>query len=94
MKDEKKVYKKNKDFVTRQIDKDMILMPIYKTNKDINEMYTLNETAADMWELIDGKKTVKDMCDDMSKKYDVARDKLEADVEEFIKDMKEIKAIQ
>jgi hypothetical protein len=50
----KKVFNKNKDFVTREIDDELILMPIYSTNKDINEMYTLNESAAKMWSLVDG----------------------------------------
>lgn len=89
----KKVYRKNKDIVSREIDNEMILMPIYKTNKEINEMYTLNETAAKMWELIDGKRTVTQITDELCGKYGMPRERIETDLEELLKDMKTIKAI-
>ena len=69
MKKWNKVYKRNEDIVSRQIDDEMILMPIYKTNKDINEMYTLNETAAEMWNSIDGEITVRGIIKKMSGKH-------------------------
>ena len=93
MKDASTIYRKNKDFVARQIDNDMILMPIYKTNNDINEMYTLNESAACMWNLIDGKKTKAKILDELSSQYDVSQEKLQKDFDEFIKDMKQIQAV-
>ena len=88
-----KVYSKTKDIVSREIDNEMILMPIYKNNTDINEMYTLNETAASMWGLIDGKRTLSDIADEMTKSYEVSKDEIEKDLLEFIKDMKDIKAV-
>lgn len=90
----KKVYKKNKDIVSREIDDEMILMPIYKTNKDINEMYTLNESAKDMWDLLDGTRTLEKITDEICAKYSAPREKVTADLEEFINDLKEIKAIE
>ncbi|MGB2705586.1 MAG: PqqD family protein [Candidatus Omnitrophota bacterium] len=90
-----KVYRKNEDIVSREIDNELILMPIYKTNKDINEMYTLNETAGDMWDCIDGETTLGEIRDELCAHFkDVTREKLEADLEEFIADMKKIKAIK
>ena len=90
-----KVYKKNEDMVSREIDNELILMPIYKTNKDINEMYTMNQTAAKMWDLINGENTLKDVADELCVSYGaMSREKLEADLEEFVTDMKKIKAIK
>jgi hypothetical protein len=88
-----KVYNKNKDFVTREIDDELILMPIYNTNKDINQMYTLNESAAKMWSLIDGANTVEVIVKNVSEEYDADAQQIEKDVQEFVKDMLEIKAI-
>jgi len=89
-----KVYKKNQDIVSREIDDELILMPIYKRKKDINEMYTLNETASEMWKLIDGKRSVDDILREMVNTYKASSETIEKDLLEFIKDMKEIKAIE
>lgn len=89
-----KVYKKSSNMVSREIDNEMILMPIYKTDKAIGEMYTLNKTAAKMWELINGKRKLKDIADELSSKYKASRRSIESGLEEFIKDMRDIKAIK
>ncbi len=94
MKDSEKIYKKNNDMVSREIDNEMILMPIYKASKHINEMYTLNDTAADMWRLVDGSRTLGKIVDELCAKYDGPRETIEQEVEELVKDMKEIKAIE
>lgn len=94
MKKLEKVYKKNQDIVSREIDDELILMPIYKRKKDINEMYTLNETASEMWKLIDGKRSVDDILREMVNTYKASSETIEKDLLEFIKDMKEIKAIE
>lgn len=89
-----KVYKKSSNMVSREIDNEMILMPIYKTDKAISEMYTLNKSATRMWELISGRRRLKDIADELCAKYKAPRKRIETDLEEFIKDMKEIKAIR
>ncbi|GAG05978.1 unnamed protein product, partial [marine sediment metagenome] len=48
------VLRKNPDMVTRVIDDETILLPIYKTSDEINCIYTLNKVASRVWELIDG----------------------------------------
>ncbi|MDD4293977.1 MAG: PqqD family protein [Candidatus Omnitrophica bacterium] len=94
MVDKNKIYSKNKDIVTREIDDELILMPIYKTNSEINKMYTLNETAAFMWDKIDGKNTVSEIINMLIGRYEgVNEEELSADFQEFIADMKSIKAI-
>jgi len=89
-----KIYRKNPDIVSREIDNEMILVPVYRTSKDINEMYTLNRTARDIWNMVDGKNTITDINRKMSASYKVDPHRLEEDLKEFIRDMKEIKAIE
>ena len=89
-----KVYKKNMDMVSREIDDELILMPIYKTNKDINEMYTLNETAKTMWKAINGKATIGKIRDELSNKFGkISKEVKEKDLEELVRDLKKIKEI-
>ena len=54
--DEKMVLKKNSNMVTRVIENETILLPVYKTSEEINCIYTLDKTGSFVWKLIDGKK--------------------------------------
>lgn len=88
-----KVFKKNKDIVERKIDKDTILVPLFKSRDDINAIYTLNEMAGKIWDLIDGKRTVGKIRQTILKKYAVSEEKLDKDLTKLISDLKKIKAI-
>ena len=64
------VLRKNKDMVTRVIDDETILLPIYKSSDDINCIYTLNKVASQVWELIDGKRTIAQIKKIILEKFD------------------------
>jgi len=93
MKRRQKVYKK-RDMIAREIDNELILMPNYKSHAEKNEMYTLNKTAAAMWNLIDGRRTLQEISDELCSRYSGSRQTIEADLEEFINDLKTLKAIE
>lgn len=90
---EKKAIKKSDNIVTRKIDGKIILMPLHKSSKDLNYIYTLNETASHAWDLFDGKSTMKDIKDSLCKTYDVDEGNAEKGLAEFVKDLRSIKAI-
>ncbi|MBU0878033.1 MAG: PqqD family protein [Candidatus Omnitrophica bacterium] len=70
------VYKKNKNMVTRKIADETILLPIYKTSKEINCIYTLNKPASIVWDMIDGKTTVGEIKDKvLNNGFDLIKDK-------------------
>lgn len=87
------ILKKNPDMVTRQIDKETMLVPVIKTSDDINCLYTLNETAAFVWNMIDGKRTVGDLKKEILKKFDTTPQNMEKKLENLIRDLKKIKAV-
>ena len=91
--DEKKVLKNNDNVVTRVIEGKMILMPLHKTSKALNYIYTFNETASFAWDRFDGKSTMADIRKNICEAYDVAEDKVEKELCEFVKDLKSIKAV-
>ena len=90
---ESKVLRKNADMVTRVIDDETILLPIYKTSKEINCIYTLNKVASRVWELIDGKKTLGEIKKIILKKFDTTPKEADKEMQKLLKDLKEIKAI-
>jgi len=91
--DENKIFKKNQDVVTRKIAGEVILLPIYRTSKDMSYIYSLNKTAAAAWELIDGKNTLGKIRDKLTQAYDAGKGKIAKQLDELINDLKLIKAI-
>lgn len=87
------VLRKNPNMVTRVIDDETILMPIYKTSDEINCIYTLNKVASRVWEMIDGKKTLAQIKNDILKEFDATPQEIDKEMQDFLKDLKEVKAV-
>jgi hypothetical protein len=92
--DGKKVFKKGSEIVTREIGGKVILMPLSKSADRKTYLYTLNETAAAIWELIDGKRTVDQLKKNLMEKYEISEAKLDKEIEGLCTDLKSIKAIR
>ncbi len=87
------IFKKNPDIVTRKIEDETILMPLYKTSEEIDCIYTLNDVAARVWDLMDGKSNLGEIKKILLKEFDVTEEELEKELGVFLKDLEEIKAI-
>ena len=87
------VLRKNPDMVTRVIDDETILVPVYKTSDEINCIYTFNKVASRVWELIDGKKTVAEIKGQVLKEFDTTSEEVDKEMRKLLKDLEEIKAI-
>lgn len=75
----KKRFAKNDSIVSRNIAGEFILVPIRQRGEDVDCIYTLNEVAARIWELIDARRTVEDIRDRIVQEYDVAPEVAEQD---------------
>ena len=87
------VLRKNKNMVTRVIDDETILLPIYKTSDEMNCIYTLNKVASRVWQMIDGRKTLGEIKNKILQEFDTTPDELGKEMRKFLKELKEIKAI-
>ena len=87
------VLKKNPDMVSRTIEDETILMPLYKTSDEINCIYTLNDVAARVWELIDGKRSLEAIRSYILKEFLVTEAEMDKQMAALLKDLKEIKAV-
>jgi tRNA uridine 5-carbamoylmethylation protein Kti12 len=90
---ERTVFKKNPDMVTRVIDDETILMPIYKTSEEINCIYTLNKDASGVWSLIDGKRTLGEIKKQVLKEFNTTPKEVDKQMCHLLKDLVEIKAM-
>jgi len=88
------ILSKNPNIVTRVIGEEMILLPIYKTSDEINCIYTLNKVAARVWEMFDGKKTLKKIKEQALKEFDTTPAEVDKEMAGLLKDLQEIQAVR
>jgi hypothetical protein len=88
-----KVYKKSDSIVSRKIGDECILVPIRQDVGDLESIYTLNETAALIWELIDGKQKVGEIKESLVEAFEVESEEAEKDLIEHLQQLEGIKAI-
>lgn len=84
---------KDPNIVSRKIAGEVILVPIRQSVGDLESIYTLNEVAARIWELIDGKRKMYQIKDTISEEFDVAPQKIEKDLAKYIRELEDIGAI-
>jgi hypothetical protein len=84
----KSVLSQSTTVVTRKTGNEYVLVPITNNIADMNSVYTLNETGAFIWEQIDGKRSVEEIISELTSEYDIDKQKAEADVFDFIENMK------
>lgn len=92
--DAKIVYKKSNNIVYRKIADEYILVPIRNNVGDLQNIYTLNEVAARIWELIDSKRTLEQICDELLQEFEVSKERLEKDLNEYIAQLESEEAIE
>ena len=84
MKEPENIYSKTKDIVSRSIADESVLVPIKNNIGDLESIFTLNSTAARIWELIDGKLSLAQIKDILCSEYEVESVVIESDIFEFI----------
>ena len=87
------VFRKNKDFVFRQIDDETILVPIKDNLGDMGSIYNLNEVGAFIWAHLDGLKTINDIKNRIIEEFEISEQEAQQDLFEFVNQLKEIEAI-
>ncbi len=85
--------RKNPNIVTRVIEEETILLPVYSGSKEINSIYTLNEPASRIWSMINGKRTADDLKTYLLKTFDVTPEEADKKLGTFLKELKSIKAV-
>jgi len=88
-----KIYKKDDSIVYRKIADEFIMVPIRQNVGDLESIYTLNETAAHIWELIDGETKVRKIKEKIIEEFEVTPEEAEKDIIEHLRQLEGIKAI-
>jgi hypothetical protein len=74
----------DREFVTRRIADETIIVPVVGGVGDLDAIFTLNEVGSHIWRLIDGPITVQQIVEEIGRAFDVQPDQAERDVPEFL----------
>ena len=74
--------------VSRKTGNEYVLVPVTGNIADMDSVFTLNETGAFIWEQIDGKRDVEEISKEVMKEFAVDEMEAQADVLDFIEEIK------
>jgi hypothetical protein len=78
------VLQRNKDVVSRKIAGELFLVPISGNLADMEHIFTLTTVGEFIWDRMDGKKSINDICDEIMTEFDVERNRADSDIREFV----------
>ena len=81
------------DFILREIAGEYILVPVGSAAAQFNGLITLNETARTIFLALAQERTVEELTDAVTAEYEVDRVTARADVEEFLRQLREVGAL-
>jgi hypothetical protein len=84
-----KKFTRNKDTISGNLNDEIIMM-------DINQgkYFALNPVATRIWELLENKMSLEELCDALQKEYEVSRDQCLMDVKEHLAELEKRKLIK
>lgn len=85
--------KVSSDFILREIAGEFILVPVGSAAAQFNGLITLNETARTIFLALAQECTVEELTDAVTAEYEVDRETARADVEEFLRQLREVGAL-
>ncbi|MBN1260705.1 MAG: PqqD family protein [Anaerolineae bacterium] len=88
------VFQQDPSIVSRNIAGETVLVPIRRSAGDLDSIYALNETAARIWELVDGQRPLRAILDTVIAEFEVAPEMATADLLELVAQLEEVGALR
>ena len=85
---------RNREVVSRQIEGELVIVPIRRGVGDLNSLYTLNSVGSILWEFMTEEHTLPEMVNRVCDEFEVSAKQATADIQEFLGSMLEEKLIQ
>lgn len=80
-KDYKAIYMPSTDIVAREIEGELIIIPLVRGIGDLeDELFSLNETGKAIWKQLDGKTPLETIVSNLVDEYSAERDEIAQDV--------------
>jgi hypothetical protein len=76
-----RVYRPSDDIVVREIEGEIVIVPLTSGIGDLeDELFTLNETARDIWARVDGSRPLAAVVEELAAEYDAPERLIQDDV--------------
>jgi hypothetical protein len=82
-----KIFKKKKEIVSREIAGETILVPISGKLADMQRIFSLNPVAEYIWNRLNGERNLQEISDSILSVFDMEKEQVDADVQEFIAEL-------
>jgi len=82
------IFSRSSDVVTREIDGALIIVPLTSGVGDMeDDLFSMNETGTEIWNMLDGKKTVQEVVEALVRQYRAEQGELEQDVTGIVEEL-------
>jgi hypothetical protein len=78
------VFRREEGIVLRRVAGETILVPIRNRVADMRSVYSLNASAGEIWEWLDGQTPLGEIADRIVRDRDASREQVEADLAELV----------
>ena len=85
---------RNHEVVSRQIEGELVIVPIRRGVGDLNSLYTLNPVGSTLWEFMNEGHTIPEMVNRVCDEFDVTSVQAQVDIQAFLDSLLEEKLIQ
>jgi Coenzyme PQQ synthesis protein D (PqqD) len=85
---------RNKEVVARQIEGELVIVPIRSGVGDLNSLYTLNQVGSVLWDFMNEGHTIEEMVSRICDEFEVTSSKAQSDIQNFLDAMLEEKLVQ
>ncbi|MCI5161108.1 MAG: PqqD family protein [Candidatus Electrothrix sp. AX5] len=83
------IYRQADNIVTRKVMDETLLVPISGDLASMDELYTLNDTGAFIWQALDGARTLAEIGRQLEQEYDAPLEAIEVDMLEIMSGLAE-----
>jgi len=86
-----KIYTKSEKVGSRKIENELVIVPLDdKTDTEKPELFYLEDpTSVKIWELIDGKRKLSQIIDEIAAYFNIEKDKIKDDVVDFMSELRD-----
>jgi len=77
-------YKRNQEVVSRNIQGELVIVPIRSGVGDLNSLYTLNPVGSVLWDFMNQGHTIGEMVERVCDEFDVTAAQAQSDIETFL----------
>jgi Coenzyme PQQ synthesis protein D (PqqD) len=85
---------RNHEVVSRQIEGELIIVPIRHGVGDMNSLYTLNQVGLVLWDFMQEEHTILEMMNRICEEFEVTAARAQDDIREFLDSLLEEKLVQ